>query len=190
MVSTARCQSTGNSRRDWVPYALRRLCRALRCGLAAPSGVSLDAALTAVFRWMRHFHNRAQATLVPTEELADFLQSNGFEHVCLLRRAVDTELFTPARRSLRLRRDWGVADGAPALIYVGRIAAEKNLPLAVRAFRELQARQPAARFIWVGDGPARAALAAANPDFVFCGVQRGDALAEHFGRAGRTLRLG
>ena len=134
----------------------------------------------AVFRWMRHFHNRAQATLVPTEELADFLQSNGFEHVRLLRRAVDTELFTPARRSLRLRRDWGVADGAPALIYVGRIAAEKNLPLAVRAFRELQARQPAARFIWAGDGPARAALAAANPDFVFCGVQRGDALAEHF----------
>jgi len=134
----------------------------------------------AVFRWMRHFHNSAQATLVPTQELSDFLQAQGFEHVRLLRRAVDTQLFNPTRRRTALRQQWGLADGAPALIYVGRIAAEKNLSLAIRAFRTLQATVPAARFIWVGDGPERQALAEANPDFVFCGVQRGEALAEHF----------
>jgi glycosyltransferase involved in cell wall biosynthesis len=134
----------------------------------------------AVFRWMRHFHNSAQATLVPTQELSDFLRAQGFEHVRLLRRAVDTQLFNPTRRRTALRQQWGLADGAPALIYVGRIAAEKNLSLAIRAFRTLQATVPAARFIWVGDGPERQALAEANPDFVFCGVQRGEALAEHF----------
>jgi glycosyltransferase involved in cell wall biosynthesis len=62
---------------------------------------------------------------------------------------------------------------------VGRIAAEKNLALAVRAFRAIQAHQPQARFVFVGDGPARAALQAANPDFEFVGVQRGESLSRH-----------
>lgn len=34
--------------------------------------------------------------------------------------------------------------------------------------------------MFVGDGPSRAKLAHDNPDFIFCGVQRGDALARHF----------
>lgn len=131
-------------------------------------------------RWMRRFHNRAQATLVPTRELQQFLQGIGFENVVRLARAVDTELFDPARRDRTLRAQWGLADDAPAAIYVGRIAAEKNLPLAVRAFRALQAERPDARFVWVGDGPVREALQRENPDFVFCGVQRGEALARHF----------
>ncbi|WP_426805912.1 glycosyltransferase, partial [Stenotrophomonas sp. SrG] len=52
--------------------------------------------------------------------------------------------------------------------------------LAVTAFRRLQQERPKARFVWVGDGPAREKLAHENPDFLFCGVQRGDALARHF----------
>ena len=36
---------------------------------------------------------------------------------------------------------------------------------------------------WVGDGPAREALARGNPDFIFAGVQRGQALARHFASA-------
>jgi len=34
--------------------------------------------------------------------------------------------------------------------------------------------------VLVGDGPARERLAHENPDFLFCGVQRGEALARHF----------
>ncbi len=131
-------------------------------------------------RWMRRFHNSAQATLVPTHELQVFLQGEGFENVVRLARAVDTELFDPGRHDRDLRARWGAGDHDVVAIYVGRIAAEKNLPLAVRAFRELQKSRPDARFVWVGDGPAREALQRDNPDFVFCGVQRGDDLARHF----------
>ncbi|MEL1264981.1 glycosyltransferase family 1 protein [Pseudoxanthomonas putridarboris] len=131
-------------------------------------------------RWMRRFHNGADATLVPTRELAEFLRSQGFDHVVRLARAVDASHFSPLRRDDDLRAQWGVgADGLVA-IYVGRIAAEKNLELAVKAFRALKQQHPDARFVWVGDGPSRAKLAQDNPDFVFCGVQRGDALARHF----------
>lgn len=136
-------------------------------------------------RWMRRFHNSADATLVPTRELAEFLASQGFDNVLRLPRAVDTVRFNPGKRDRSLRAQWGLADDGLAAIYVGRIAPEKNLELAVRAFRQLQEamkqdQRPDPRFIWVGDGPAREQLARDNPDFIFCGVQRGESLARHF----------
>jgi len=131
-------------------------------------------------RWMRRFHNGADATLVPTHELQAFLQAQGFDKVVRLPRAVDTTLFDPARRDRALRASWGVNDDALAVIYVGRIAAEKNLGLAIAAFRALQQRHPDARYIWVGDGPLREQLQRDNPDFVFCGIQRDATLASHF----------
>lgn len=136
-----------------------------------------------VFGYLRRFHRKGAATLVPTAELRDFLDANGFGNVVLLRRAVDTELFNALRRDESLRAQWGVKPGQLAVIYVGRIAPEKNLALAVRGFRELQKHHPDARYIWVGDGPARAALAAENPDFIFSGIQRGADLARHFASA-------
>ncbi|MDR7099369.1 glycosyltransferase involved in cell wall biosynthesis [Lysobacter niabensis] len=131
-------------------------------------------------RWMRRFHNGADATLAPTRELQQFLQSNGFNDVALLPRAVDTTQFDPARRDNALRAQWGVGDDGLVAIYVGRIAAEKNLDLAVRSFRTLQKQRPDARFVWVGDGPTRAKLQQENPDFIFCGIQRDETLARHF----------
>jgi glycosyltransferase involved in cell wall biosynthesis len=133
-----------------------------------------------VFGWMRRFHNRAQATLVPTGELREFLAGRCFRRPVLLSRGVDTALFSPARRDPALRDRLGIAKDALLVVYVGRIAPEKNLGLAVRAFRAIQAVRADARYLWVGDGPAREALASDNPDFVFVGMQRGEALARHF----------
>ncbi|MCS4280470.1 glycosyltransferase family 4 protein [Stenotrophomonas rhizophila] len=134
----------------------------------------------AALRWMRRFHNQADATLVPTQELQQFLGDQGFDRVRLLARAVDSSQFEPERRDPALREEWGIDGNGFAAIYVGRIAPEKNLGLAVKAFRRLQQVRPKARFVFVGDGPSRAKLAHDNPDFIFCGVQRGDALARHF----------
>ena len=130
--------------------------------------------------WMRRFHNRADATLVPTLELGRFLRAHGFERVVRLARAVDTAQLSPERRDDALRATWGAGPDTPIAIHVGRIAPEKNLALAVRAFRAIGRQCPDARFVWVGDGPARDALARENPDFIFCGVQRGAELARHF----------
>ena len=131
-------------------------------------------------RWMRRFHNSAQATLVPTRELADFLQAQGFHHPVRLARAVDAQHFSPSRRDEALRAQWGLGPDDLAVIYVGRIAAEKNLDLSIRAFDAIRQQHPTAKFVWVGDGPVRERLAQEHRDFVFCGVQRGEALARHF----------
>ena len=133
-----------------------------------------------VYAYLRRFHNRADATLVPTVELAAFLESNRFRNVRLLRRAVDTKLFHPQQRDEALRREWHLDVDDLAVIYIGRIAPEKNLDLAVTAFRAIQAQHPTARFVFVGDGPARKTLSAAHPDFVFAGVRRGADLARHY----------
>ena len=90
--------------------------------------------------WMRRFHNRADATVVPTTELAQQLQAAGFGHITRLARAVDTGVLSPQLRESGLRASWGAGPDTLVAIHVGRIAAEKNLDLAVRAFRQLQAR--------------------------------------------------
>jgi glycosyltransferase involved in cell wall biosynthesis len=133
-----------------------------------------------VFAWLRRFHNRAGATLVPTRELQSFLVDGGFRNVRLLTRGVDTHAFDASYRDDALRAQWGLAPDDVALIYVGRIAAEKNLELAVRSFRALQIAMPRARFVWVGDGPIAPALQREHPDFIFCGMRRGIDLARHF----------
>ena len=173
------------------PLGWSALRAARRLGIPAASGFhtrfdeymrdyGLPFLTGAALGWMRRFHNHADATLVPTRELADFLQGQRFDNVVRLPRAVDTALFEPARRDQSLRAQWGVGERTLLVVYVGRIAAEKNLDLAVRAFRQIQTVRPDARFVWIGDGPARAKLERDNPDFVFCGVQRGEALARHF----------
>ena len=137
----------------------------------------------AVFGYLRRFHRRGDATVVPTAQLRDFLDREGFGRVLLLRRAVDTGLFDPRQRDDALRRQWGLQAGQLGVLQVGRIASEKNLALAVRAFRQIQQARPDARFIWVGDGPARAALQQGNPDFHFCGMQHAQELARHYASA-------
>jgi len=134
-------------------------------------------------RWMRHFHNRSDVTLVPTCELMDFLDAARFTDVVHLPRAVDTARFTPARRDDALRAGWGAGPDTLVAIYLGRIAAEKNLPLAVRTFRAIQARRPDARFVWVGEGPELDGIRNDNPDFIYCGLRRGEDLARHFASA-------
>lgn len=132
-----------------------------------------------VFAWMRRFHNAADATAVPTNELATFLSSRGFPNVQLLRWAVSTHQFDPARRDLSLRAEWGLHDRQLAVLHVGRIAAEKNLVLATRAFHAIQQARSDAKFVIVGDGPTREEWASENPDFIFAGTRRGDDLGRH-----------
>jgi glycosyltransferase involved in cell wall biosynthesis len=136
-----------------------------------------------VFAWLRRFHNRGAATLVPTRELQQQLVEQGFRHVQRLGRAVDTRQFHPGWRDASLREAWGLADEDIAVLYVGRLAAEKNLPLLVRSFRALQAQSASVRLVVVGDGPARRELESLVPDAVFTGVRRGDELSRHFASA-------
>jgi len=130
--------------------------------------------------YLRKFHNSTDLTLVPTEALRRELVGQGYRSVAVLARGVDIRLFHPRRRSAELRAAWGLSDRDLAVVSVGRMAAEKNLPLVVRAFEAIRARSPRARLIFVGDGPERARLQRAHPDHVYCGMKTGEELAQHY----------
>ena len=144
-------------------------------------GVSLIEKL--VNAHLRRFHNRAEVSFVPTDEIRNTLSRQGYMNLVTVARGVDTELFNPAQRSQALRRQWGLQEEDLAVLYVGRVAAEKNIDLAVRAFRRVQLLNPRAKFVLVGDGPVRQRLQRENPDFIYCGMQRGEELARHYASA-------
>ena len=110
------------------------------------------------------------------------LERRGFERLALMARGVDAGLFNPAKRSQALRENWGLDADDIAVLHVGRLAAEKNLTLLQPCLQALQNTHPQRRLrlVVVGDGPQRAALEQQMPDAVFCGAQRGEALAEHY----------
>lgn len=141
----------------------------------------------AVLGHLRRFHNRTGFTMVPTEALRNELAEAGFKHLRVVSRGVDTQLFAPQRRDAALRHQWGVGDGDPVLACVGRLAREKNLDLALAAFRAVQAQQPRARLLLVGSGPCEAALRAACPQALFAGQRRGSDLAAHYASADMLL---
>jgi len=134
-------------------------------------------------RYLRWFHNRTAATLAPTPALADDLGRRGFRAVGVLARGVDTRLFHPGRRDAELRASWGAGPEAPVAVVVGRLAPEKNLRLALRAFDCLRAAHPTARMVCVGDGPLRAELARHHPACILAGTRRGEDLAAHYASA-------
>lgn len=137
----------------------------------------------AALGYLRWFHNRTRCTMVPAGDLRAALAEDGFERVSVLSRGVDAQLFAPARRRAELRTSWGASADTPVVMYVGRMAAEKNLGLAVEAFLAMQQEAPLAKFVLVGDGPERSALARQYPQFHYAGMRRAEDLAAHYASA-------
>lgn len=134
----------------------------------------------AIVAYLRKFHNKAAVTLVPTEGIRRELLAHGYENIEIIGRGVDTQLFHPGRRDAALRAQWGVGEYETAVLYVGRLAAEKNLSLVFSAFDAMHQAHPATRLVLVGDGPERAGWQAKRLDAIFCGTQVGEALAAHY----------
>jgi len=60
---------------------------------------------------------------------------------------VDTQRFDPARRCDALRQSWGCAPADRVLVYVGRLAPEKNLELLLRCHAHMTAVAPTLRLV-------------------------------------------
>jgi glycosyltransferase involved in cell wall biosynthesis len=134
-------------------------------------------------RYLRWFHNQTSCTLVSNEDLRSRLTKLGFDNVSILDRGVDSQLFTPLRRSIELRRQWGAGESDLVLIYIGRVAAEKNIDLAIAAYRAARLHRSKIKFVIVGDGPLRHVLVRANHDLMFVGSKTGEELAQYYASA-------
>jgi len=129
-----------------------------------------------ILSYLRRFHNRTLCTIVPTAAMRAELGALGFQRLRVIARGIDTHLFSPARRDAGLRASWGAGPEDVVLLYVGRLAAEKNLDAVVA----VADRMPQAKLVLVGDGPQRRTLEARLPNAVFAGVRKGEDLAAHY----------
>jgi glycosyltransferase involved in cell wall biosynthesis len=137
----------------------------------------------AILAYMKKFHNAAQTTMVPTTQLQRELAASGFKRLAVVPRGIDTHLFSPAHRSAALRNSWGADDNTRVLLYVGRLAVEKNLGLVIQSYRSLKLQHPDIKLVLVGDGPMRAELEQRHADIVFAGFRTGEDLAQHYASA-------
>ncbi len=135
-----------------------------------PEYVRRRTGLGPAFTWklMRRFHAPASRVLCATDSLAEELARQGIGHTHRWSRGVDLAAFSPAGPL----DDEMTARAGPRrkLLYVGRVAVEKNL----EAFLSLNTA--AEKFV-VGDGPQRAELARRYPTAHFMGSRTGAALA-------------
>merc|ERR1711879_722456 len=132
------------------------------------------------YRYLRYFHNLTTGTLVPTRTQRDELDAHGFKNVQVLARGVDSSAFSPSHRRTGLRQQWGVSDNDLVLLYVGRIAGEKNLNLALATYQRLLTTDERIKMVLVGDGPELASIRHQFPEIICCGMKRGQELAEHY----------
>lgn len=105
----------------------------------------------------RAFANQADVVVVPTPAMAARLRDLGVTaRIEVVPSGIDVAAFGRGRRDNALRERFGVADGDRMLLYVGRLAKEKNVELLLRAL-EL-ARNNRLKLVVAGDGPHRAEL--------------------------------
>jgi glycosyltransferase involved in cell wall biosynthesis len=135
--------------------------------------------------YMRWLYGRCRHVLVPSVATRELLLQGGlpWERLAIWPRGVDTDLFTPAKRSASLRRAWGADDERPIVLYVGRVSREKGLELLPAIVERLQTMSMRFRLVIAGDGPLRPWLAERLPDAVFCGSVGREQVAEIFASA-------
>ena len=137
--------------------------------------------------YLRWFHNQTAVTLVPTESTRQRLLADGIERVEVWSRGVDADHFHPRHRDDSLRQSLGLSPEDVLLLYVGRLASEKNLPALMSCpFARLRRQQTAQRILLalVGDGPLTNTLKSQQPaDVYFAGARHGADLARWFASA-------
>ena len=142
----------------------------------------LGAMMRGYLRWQ---YGRCARVLVPSEHTRALLVRAGVDpaKIRVWPHGVDTSLFSPTRRSTRLREVWHVSDRRPAILYAGRLSREKGLQVLAPLQRRLNILGIEHRLVLAGEGPMMAALRELLPDAMFTGTLSRAAMAEAFASA-------
>lgn len=121
-----------------------------------------ETAMRLAREYVRNLYNQFAVTLLPSPHLTEVLRGWGVSNVCAVDLGVDEKIFQPAPDDAgQTRSALDIPPERAVLLYVGRLAAEKNTQTLFRAFKLLTERQPQ-RFhlVVIGDGQQRPALEA------------------------------
>ena len=124
-----------------------------------------------------HSYSRCAGILVPSHAMMDHVNDTYPRlPASLFPRGVDGQSFNPGKRSKSFRMKHGLTDKV-IILFVGRLALEKNLRALARIYKRVKAKRPQAALLLVGEGPERRWYESQGyPDVVFTGALYGDEL--------------
>jgi glycosyltransferase involved in cell wall biosynthesis len=110
----------------------------------------------------RHFTrsqcSQLDALVVPSEPMRALLLEYGIsQRIQVIPTGIPADRFVPGDGA-RFRARYGIAPDRPLLLYVGRVAHEKNIEFLLHSFVVLRRSRPDALLAIAGEGPARAHL--------------------------------
>ncbi|OPG98758.1 glycosyl transferase [Chryseobacterium mucoviscidosis] len=144
----------------------------------------LNSIIPLYWKYIQWFHRACDSTLAPSQETLNSLQSKGIQRLKLWSRGIDCSLYSPDKRSSDIRSRYNIT--APLiLLYVGRIAPEKDIATLTLAMQQLpEHMQSRVHWIIVGDGPLLPKMRMQSPTNVtFTGYLHGEELAVMYASA-------
>lgn len=138
----------------------------------------------AAWKYLRWFHDQALRNYCPSEETKKELAKRDFINLDIWGRGIDAELFSPKHRDQEFIKNYGLEDKI-SLLYVGRLAREKNLSLLIESLKRLnQKYKKKIELIITGDGPELKRLKKEVPDnVIFTGFKSGLKLSRIYASA-------
>ncbi|KIL38915.1 glycosyl transferase [Gordoniibacillus kamchatkensis] len=134
-----------------------------------------------LWRYMHWFHQGCRKVYVPSRTTLDYLAAKGFAGLEIWSRGVDTDRFRPHVDKSEVLPKYGVDPAKFVVLYVGRIAGEKNIDVLLDVIGALpDALRRNAHFILAGDGPLFQMLSEQykGGNISFLGYVEGKALAD------------
>jgi len=109
-------------------------------------------------RFSRHQGNSLHGMVVPSRPMLDVLREYGVTtHAEVIPTGLEPESFAPGNGE-EFRSKYGIAQDRPMLLFVGRVAHEKNIGFLLQMLDRVRKDIPEVLLLIAGEGPAREGL--------------------------------
>lgn len=109
-------------------------------------------------RFSRHQGNSLDGMVVPSQPMMDVLRRYGVTTLAgVIPTGLKSESFTPGNGAA-FRKKYGIALERPVLLFVGRVAHEKNIGFLLHVVNRVRHDIPEVLLLIAGEGPAREGL--------------------------------
>ena len=113
-----------------VAFAHSDVSRVLASHVSPMAGWVVDA-------YLRRLYARFDLVMAPSRSIAERLKQRGVKNVVIQPLGVDGDIFHPGARDAELRAELGLAGDVRLLVFAGRMAREKQIPLLVESLAHL-----------------------------------------------------
>lgn len=142
---------------------------------------------TMIWKYMIWFHKDCKRVYVPSRSTLEHLQEKGIKSIEIWGRGVDLTRFHPRDRVTALYAELGLDSSRFMYLFVGRLAPEKSVEIAIEAFERLPERiQSRSQLVIAGDGPLYKEFTQQHEKsehIRFIGFVQGEQLAELYSAA-------